>query len=275
MKVFCLKNKELFSIRVYHSLPAYDQWNRLEGTLCIYCRKGNFEMDIDGQGYRLKPGSIAICQPGSLVRFTDDSRNLEFVLILLSDELLADIRIPYPAYFMLFFKEHPFMVLQEGQLAGIEATLRAIERIYKDDKNRFRIPIATLHVQIFFLEACNRIELPGFYKPTDHEESLCLSFFRLVQNNYREQRALAFYADRLLVSERYLSWIVRIAAGTTPKRVVNCYILGEIKTFLKFTRISLHEISMMFSFSDENRFSRFFKKRAGISPNKYRQEQAV
>lgn len=160
MKVFCLKTKELFSIRVYHSLPAYDQWNRLEGTLCIYCRKGNFEMNIDGQGYRLKPGSIAICQPGSLVRFTDDSRNLEFVLILLSDELLADIRIPYPAYFMLFFKEHPFMVLQEGQLAGIEATLRAIERIYKDDKNRFRIPIATLHVQNFFWKPVTGLSCP-------------------------------------------------------------------------------------------------------------------
>lgn len=232
-------------------------------------------MDIDGQKYRLKAGSIAICQPGGLVRLADDSRNLEFVLMLLSDELLADIRIPYPAYFMLFFKEHPFMVLQYEQLVSIEMTLSAIERIYKDDKNRFRIPVATLHIQNFLLEACNRIEQPEFYKPTGHEESLCLCFFRLVQNNYREQRALAFYADRLLVSERYLSRIVRIASGTTPKRVVNCYILGEIKTFLKFTRISLHEISMMFSFSDENRFSRFFKKGAGISPNRYRQEQAV
>ncbi len=232
-------------------------------------------MDIDGQKYRLKAGSIAICQPGSLVRFADDSRNLEFVLMLLSDELLVDIRIPYPAYFMLFFKKHPFMVLHDGQLTGIETTLRAIERTYKDDKNRFRIPIATLHIQNFLLEACNRIELPGFYKPTKHEESLCLCFFRLVQNNYREQHTLSFYADRLLVSERYLFRIVRVTAGTTPKRVINCYILGEIKTFLKFTRISLHEISVLFSFSDENSFSHFFKKRVGISPNIYRREQAV
>lgn len=77
------KQRIILQLRVYHSLPVYDQWNRLKGTLCIYCRKENFEMDIDGQGYGLKPGSIAICQSGSPVRFTDDSRNLEFVLILL------------------------------------------------------------------------------------------------------------------------------------------------------------------------------------------------
>lgn len=112
MKISCLKTKELFSIRVYHSLPVYNRWNRLEGTLCIYCRKGSFEMGIDGQEYRLKVGSTAICQPDYLVWFADDSRNLEFALILLSDELLVDIKNTTPSVLHAFLKKNFYFCKQ-------------------------------------------------------------------------------------------------------------------------------------------------------------------
>ena len=275
MNIYCLRTNEPFSIRTYHSLPAYGQWYRTESLLCVYCRKGELRMSIDSREYILKPYSIATCISGVLFHFDESSRDMEIVLMILSNEFLSDIRIPYPACLMLFFKQHPCLVLREEQTAGIEMTVHFIERTYKDGNNRFRLSIARLHMENYILEICNGIERLYplvFNRSTSNEEHLCVRFIRLVQKNYMSRYALTFYAAELQISERYLCRIVRTITGATPRDIINCYIIEESKILLRYTKISLQRISMIFGFRNGAVFSRLFRRETGMLPHSYRSE---
>lgn len=274
MKISSLKTNELFYAGTYCSLPAYERWSELESTLCIYCRKGRMEMDIDSRKCILEARSLVFCVPGSLVRFRKGSRDMEIVLMILPDELLADCRIPYPACLMLFFKHNPCLVFQKRQTAGIETALQGIERIYGEREHHFRLPIARLHVQNLFLEIYDKVERTGlsdFSCKTGHEENLCARFILLVQKNHMLRYTLAFYACTLHVSQRYFSRVVKTVTGMTPGNIINHYMAERSKTLLKHTDIPVHEISTALRFRDRSVFSRFFRRETGMSPEMYRQ----
>lgn len=273
MKISDLKNNEPFSVRTYHFLSAHDQWYRVEGILCAYCRNGKLGMNINSRKYVLKSYSLAVCFSGKLIRFEESSRDMEIVLMIFPDELLADIRIPCPTYLILSFLQNPCLTLNEKQITGIENTVRSIEKIYNDNNNCFRLQIARLYIENYFLEICDKIKYVYPSVPSrsaSYGEDLCVRFLQSVSKNYMHQRAPDFYAAELQISGRLLYRVVKAVTGTTPRNIINSYVIEETKTLLKHTRQSLHEISIKLSFGNGTTFSRFFKRETGMPPYTYR-----
>lgn len=85
-----------------------------------------------------------------------------------------------------------------------------------------------------------------------------------------EQREVAFYADRLCISTRYLSTIIRSVAHSTAKEFIDRSVVLEIKMLLGSTELSVQEIAYRLHFPDQSYLGRFFKKHTGVSPTEFR-----
>lgn len=81
---------------------------------------------------------------------------------------------------------------------------------------------------------------------------------------------VAFYADCLNVSSRYLAQVTKRIAGKTPKNIIDEYLMNRIDVRLKATDKTVQEIAYEFGFSSQAHFSKFFKKMKGMSPSTYR-----
>ncbi|NLV52943.1 MAG: helix-turn-helix domain-containing protein [Bacteroidales bacterium] len=82
---------------------------------------------------------------------------------------------------------------------------------------------------------------------------------------------VAFYAEQLNVSPRYLGQVTRRFSGRSPKAIINERIIQEITTLLSTTQKPLKEIAAEMGFSSQTHLSRYFKSLKGISPSEYRQ----
>jgi hydroxymethylpyrimidine/phosphomethylpyrimidine kinase len=81
---------------------------------------------------------------------------------------------------------------------------------------------------------------------------------------------VAFYAEQLNVSARYLGQVTRRIAERSPKAIIDERITNEITLWLTKTNKPLKEIALQLGFSSQAHLSRFFKKQKGLSPSEYK-----
>ena len=92
----------------------------------------------------------------------------------------------------------------------------------------------------------------------------------IIADNYNKSHDVAFYADKLCVSTRYLSQVTNDIIGVSPKQLIADYVLKEAKILLESTNYSIQEISNRLGFSSQSVFSSFFLKNEKCTPSDYR-----
>lgn len=90
--------------------------------------------------------------------------------------------------------------------------------------------------------------------------------------NFRKERQIRFYADKLNVSTAYLSRLVKEISGSTVNDHVSSLLYKEICNLLKQSDMTMGEIADSLHFSDQSALSNFFKLRSGMSPLAYRNQ---
>lgn len=96
-------------------------------------------------------------------------------------------------------------------------------------------------------------------------------FINLVLKHSISQRNIPFYADILCLTPNHLGAIIKRASGLTAMQWIHRFIIQEAKVQLKYSDLSILEISEMLNFPNPSFFSKYFKRETGLTPNEYRQ----
>ena len=123
---------------------------------------------------------------------------------------------------------------------------------------------AMLHAQTYLKT------LPADYADgNSRSEELYNQFLTAVERNYSHYADVAFYAEQLNVSAKYLGQVTRRIANRSPKAIIDDRIITEIVALLTSTNRPLKDIAQRLGFSSQAHLSRFFKKHKGLSPTEY------
>ncbi|MES1155145.1 MAG: helix-turn-helix domain-containing protein [Pseudorhodoplanes sp.] len=93
----------------------------------------------------------------------------------------------------------------------------------------------------------------------------------LVEDHFRSERQIAFYAGRLNMTADRLNDLIKRATGVTAGHLIRQRVLTETKRELVFTNRAIHDIAYDLGFSDPSHFARFFRKQTGMTPQDFRQ----
>lgn len=122
---------------------------------------------------------------------------------------------------------------------------------------------AYLHNQVLYASG----EKDTSYRPNQ----LYDDFLSLVSDNYRKCHDVAFYAEKMSITSRYLSQITNTVSGQSPKQIIDSYILQEAERLLSTTSLNIQEAAFALGFSSQMVFAKFFKNKKGCSPTAFRQ----
>jgi AraC family transcriptional regulator, transcriptional activator of pobA len=92
----------------------------------------------------------------------------------------------------------------------------------------------------------------------------------LVDEHFRSQHQLGFYADKLGMTIDRLNDHVKRATGVTAGHLIRQRLLTEAKRQLVFTAQPIQDIAAELAFSDPSHFARFFRKHTGNTPHEFR-----
>ena len=107
---------------------------------------------------------------------------------------------------------------------------------------------------------------------TLHKEEIGYFFLDLLLKHYKENKEVAFYAEKLHVSSKYLTEALTLVSGKSPKEWIIHYTLQEIYALLENPSISIQEIVQRTRFANLATLRRFFKRHTGTSLLQYRKQ---
>jgi AraC family transcriptional activator of pobA len=95
----------------------------------------------------------------------------------------------------------------------------------------------------------------------------------LVDEFFRTERLLGFYAEKLGMTVDRLNDHVKRATGVTAGHLVRQRVLSEAKRQLIFTTQPIHDIAEELAFADASHFARFFRKHTATTPHEFREQR--
>jgi AraC family transcriptional regulator, transcriptional activator of pobA len=95
----------------------------------------------------------------------------------------------------------------------------------------------------------------------------------LVDENFRKERQLGFYAEKLAMTVDRLNDHVKRSTGVTAGHLIRQRVLTEAKRQLVFTTQPIHDIAEELAFADPSHFARFFRKQTGTTPHEFREQR--
>jgi len=102
------------------------------------------------------------------------------------------------------------------------------------------------------------------------EQTIFDRFIQLVTLHSTEHHQIGYYAERLCLTERYLSTVIRQASGTTAKDWIDRALITRIKIELRHTDKSTAQIAEEMHFANPSFFAKYFKRLTGLTPIEYR-----
>ena len=102
------------------------------------------------------------------------------------------------------------------------------------------------------------------------EQTIFDRFIQLVGQHCAEHHQIGYYAERMCLTERYLSTVVRQATGTTAKDWIDRALLTRIKVELRHSDKPAAQISEELNFPNPSFFAKYFKRLTGLTPVEYK-----
>ena len=240
----------------------------------ILCRKGNMGFAFQDTRYNISAGDYVILPNAALASDFSVSDDFQGMLMNLSEAFVTSIAIRsnYGIIGHLSLLRNPVMKLSGRDFRICEAALQYLRVRMEDENHFFREELLgsllTAHIlDLYDIHARSRKEV----QVSERITSLLRNFIELLYNGeYVRNRDLGFYASRLCITPHYLSEICKNVSGKPASYWIDRFAMQEITRLLRQKGLPLAEIAERMNFSSVSYFSRYVRKRLGISPTEYR-----
>lgn len=108
--------------------------------------------------------------------------------------------------------------------------------------------------------------------PTDksRQQQIFERFIKDVNQHFFIERNVYSYAERLCITPKYLSAVVRQVSGKSANDWINEYVILEAKALLRLKNNTIKDVSNKLNFPNQSFFAKYFKQHTGLTPKQYR-----
>lgn len=181
-------------------------------------------------------------------------------------------------YSYFSYEVHEALHLSDDEKKTLTDIVRKIEQEYQlnIDKHSQKLIISNIEL---LLDYCNRYYDRQFYVRTNHNQDLVSKFEKLLHEYYNSEKpgelgipSVRYCGEQMNMSPNYLSDLLKKETGKNAKDHIYYHITNRAKNKLLGTTLSVSEIAYDLGFEYPQHFSKLFKKKTGISPAQYRNQ---
>lgn len=254
---------------------------RFDCFMVIYCRRGHIRLNVNLEEYELKSGMVFLNYPGNIIRINElvgsEKTDLSYVCALMSREFVSNLMLDVNKIFTKnqSFVECPSIELDDAQKGLLRDQMSVIVKHIMSD-NPFRMEcVRSMMASLFYFftgvwaeKLAKKSDADG--NVSSRSRTLVDQFIKLVAEYHTCYRNVGFYADKLCLTPKYLSRVIRDATGRSAPEWIDAYVILEAKNLLKYSGLAIKEIVYKLNFPNQSVFYKFFKSRTGLTPSEYR-----
>ncbi len=174
----------------------------------------------------------------------------------------------------LFYGLSPTMFIEpdEETLLELDLLQRSFTRELATEAESKDVMLRTLLVRYIIL--LTRLAKKQFtYQEIAEEKFLLFRHFNLlVEQHFKTEHRVQFYAGKLFKSPKTISNIFSRYSTKTPQQLIHERIVAEAMRLLYYSEKSMKEIAEYLGFDDPAHFSKFFKNHTGANPSDFKRK---
>ena len=227
---------------------------------------GEIHVNINLVERRITPGTIVFLGPGTIISPISFSGKIEVYGLGLFD----DFPLPQmPSAFNGQVRDFQIKV-SESDIATARHIIDTIwHAVHQPDYNRQTVS-SLVAAMMHLYDGIYRQHIDLLKASQSRKQTIFDRFISLVNQHATREHQIRYYADKMCLTERYLSTIIRQMSGTTAKEWIDRAIIARIKVELKHSNKSVAQISDETYFPNPSFFSKYFKRLTGLTPLEYR-----
>lgn len=248
-------------------------------TTCIIYIKGYVHFRINMKEYRAEAPCMIIMPYNAIIETIEKSDDLVTRTIVMSRSFTDSL-------FSIQANVSPLQKhITDNPVLDLKGAEEGIIRFYSLLKD-----LICYSPSPYRLEAAKHLTLALFYSYTgqkhietikdadshankrERKDEIYEQFVELLQQNYKREREVGFYAEHMYLTPKYLSKAIKEATGSSATEWIERYIITESKALLYSTDQTIQQISDTLGFESQSLFGKYFKRVVGVSPRTYRQQ---
>lgn len=253
----------------FESLPC-----RSDKCLVLICENGKADVEVDLRRYTIEKNDIFVVFPGLILSGWRGSADLDMACFTFSGSLIDDILFRFPTAFVAYLKENvKYNLPEEEKDQLLSEYFHILNNRFVDAENVCRGEIILNLLHNFYLDLYNKILKNNDLKihQRQRKKEIHDTFLQLLKVHV-DKRSVAFYADKLCITPKYLSIITKECTGNSAKELIDNFAVTELKLRLKSDSTPLKEIAYQLNYPGEAFLCRFFKQHTGLTPFHYRNQ---
>ena len=260
----------------------YGKTYAIDGGAVLYCREGEGRLTIGRTTYDLKPSTVAMLLPETAVSIANVTKPLDAVLWTFSPKFFDRLNAGFSPTFFHMVVSSPTFQLETGSDNDefVRMTLKLVSLLCakKEPVNAFHEDLRIRNLAQNLVVSVADWAMPmmsGQDVTVDRKRQLYRQFIIDVCHNCKREHFIEFYCDRLCISRRYLSQIVKECNPKyTPQMIIIDHLNFKIKRALLTSDKTITQIADDFGFQNQSNLSAFFIRNNNISPTEFRNTQS-
>lgn len=241
----------------------------------LFIANGYFDCTINHLHYFISPATLAVMPGVSFIGKACTSDNFKGYLISIDYDFLDELYRGSTSLINWRKEDNVRIIhLDKKEIRSFKLLVNMIQDIMQSNDSSINKETFNLQIKSISCKVLDLFNNTATGEKSDlsssRKDELSKKFIDMVHTYGTSQRDLAFYADKLCMTPKYLSSVVSKTTGKKAKKWIEDFIMSQSMHMLKSTRLNISQISYYLNFESPSDFCRYFHKCAGMTPRQYR-----
>lgn len=247
----------------------------IDGLMFIFCSKGSGRIKVNLKEYEVAECNVIVAANNFIIQSLEQSDDLKLDFVFFNFDFISEIK------FQTQISDIANMIGQRSRLVLDKNQFEELLNIHNlivlqfNARDDYRVSIvkSLLYAMIYkILQHYSLQSIEDLHQSKNREEEIYSQFLALLFNYYKTERSISFYAEKLHLTPKYFSKMLKKVDGiSASERIDEMVILGA-KAMLKSSSLSIARISEELNFPNPSFFGTYFKKKVGLTPLAFRQQ---
>lgn len=240
---------------------------RLDGAMLCICEQGNMEIMINSKVYNVTTNDMFVILPEFVFQLLSASEDFKIYIIGTNIDFITNARIASSVSIFLYIREHPCISIDKEDKRIVIELSQMLKVKSERTPNPYlkEISQSLLLALLYEISSIYRRKEPIDQSPIKRNDELLLQFIQIIRENCTKDRELKFYASKMCITPKHLSYVVLSASGVAATKWISEAVIIYAKSLLK-SKMTVSQISDYLNFPNPSFFCQYFKKHTGTTP---------
>ncbi len=268
-------NRDIVMIRNLEDVRLFSHPARLKATTVFVCLHGEMDCSINLKRFNVTENHLLINFPGDIIQI-HHTDNITGYVIMLSEDYMQQLQIDFR------LRAQSYIGLRGNGPIGVPyEELLALKPYYTLFRKNIEEGNSDVIKGLAHALSYTILSMVGRYQTVRHgsdgmdtsrAQQIFDKFMTLLHVYHDRERSIQFYADKMCLTPKYISGTIKAYSGKCALEWINDYVILEAKMMLRYTMMTVQEISNSLNFPTQSAFGKYFKQQVGVGPKQYRIE---